>query len=149
MPVAGRKPKDPAERRNRMPAAHDWTEVESTPYDGEVPRLPIRYVTTQDGETLRVAWPAATKRWWQVVSRMPHCRLWTESDWQFALDTAEVHARFMSGSPATELRTREKVLGTTADARRDLRIRYVDPKSTVESSPGEVVVLDDYRDLYG
>lgn len=129
-----------------MPAVHDWTEVENTPYDGPAPKLPTRYLI-DEGTLVRAAWPAATKRWWQVVSRMPHCRLWTESDWQFALDTAEVHARFMGGSPATELRTREKVLGTTADARRDLRIRYVDPQP--ESSPGEVVKLDDYRDLYG
>jgi hypothetical protein len=42
---------------------------------------------------------------------------------------------------ATELRNREKVLGTTIDSRRDLRIRYTEPAS----SP--VTNLDQYRDL--
>jgi hypothetical protein len=39
------------------------------------------------------------------------------------------------------LRNREKVLGTTIDSRRDLRIRYTEPAS----SP--VTNLDQYRDL--
>lgn len=151
MPVAGRKPKPEGQRRNRTAPVHDWTEVESTPYAGPVPRLPVRYVTTEDGGTVRAKWPAATRRWWEVVSRMPHCRLWSEADWQFAVDTAEVHARWAEGrSSATELRIREKLLGTTLDARRDLRIRYVEPKkeAPVESAAG-VVKLDDYRELYG
>jgi hypothetical protein len=78
---------------------------------------------------------------------MPHCVLWSESDWEFALDTAFVKGIFhMQGSNvyATELRNREKVLGTTADYRRDLRIRYADPKPAVQTS---VTNLDDYRDI--
>jgi hypothetical protein len=67
-----------------------------------------------------------TRDWWEAVSTMPHCRLWTKSDWAFALDTAMVHASSVYGSvtAASELRQREKILGTTLDARRDLRIRY-------------------------
>jgi hypothetical protein len=45
---------------------------------------------------------------------------------------------------ATELRNREKVLGTTIDSRRDLRIRYTEPAS---SPPAGVTNLDQYRDL--
>lgn len=138
MPVTGRKPKPEGQRRNRMPATHEWIEVENTPYDGERPSLPRR----------SGGWPAATRRWWEVVSRMPHCRLWSEADWQFAVDTAEVHARWARGEgSASEVRIREKLLGTTLDARRDLRIRYVDPKPA--AAPAGVVKLDDYRELYG
>jgi hypothetical protein len=57
-------------------------------------------------------------------------RLWSESDWEFAFDTAALKAKFHAepaSALATEMRNREKVLGTTADFRRDLRIRYVDP----------------------
>ncbi|HVM13619.1 MAG TPA: hypothetical protein VM287_04735 [Egibacteraceae bacterium] len=77
---------------------------------------------------------------------MPHCRLWRDSDWQFALDTALIAAEFHMGDTrtATELRNREKVLGTTVDFRRDLRIRYVEPD---EGPTAEVTRLDDYRDL--
>jgi hypothetical protein len=79
---------------------------------------------------------------------MAHCVLWEEADWQFAIDTIQVHAAFIRGdysSAATELRNREKVLGTTLDFRRDLRIRYV-PKAD-EGTPASVTAMDDYRKM--
>jgi hypothetical protein len=50
-----------------------------------------------------------------------------------------------SASAATELRQREKIMGTTLDSRRDLRIRYVSdtPAEAVVSSP--VSDLDERR----
>ena len=147
MPVAGRKPKAEEERRNRMPATHDWTEVENVPYAGRVPPLPQRWgIEPLEGVRVRLRWPARTRSWWLVISRMPHCVLWTESDWQYALDVAETHARFVEGTNGTELRIREKQLGVTMDARRDLRIRYVDPRPEQTRTAG-VTNLDDYRDL--
>lgn len=83
-------------------------------------------------------WPSKTLAWWESVAHMPHCVLWSEADWQFALDTALVAAAFHAGDVrvANELRQREKVLGTTADARRDMRIRYVNPVAeSVSLSP--------------
>lgn len=78
---------------------------------------------------------------------MPHCVLWGEAEWDFAVDALELHARFLEGSTpaAVELRNREKVLGTTADYRRDLRIRYVEPKP--ETVGANVTSIDDYRDI--
>lgn len=129
MAVVGRKPKPAEERRNRTPAQHDWTEVENVPYEGEVPLLPQRWgIDPEEGVKVRLQWPARTRQWWRVISSMPHCVLWTEADWHFALDVAEVHARFIEGSNGTELRIREKLLGVTMDARRDLRIKYVEPQ---------------------
>jgi hypothetical protein len=96
-------------------------------------------------------WPAETKRWWRTVSHMPHCILWTEGDWQFALDTALIAAGFHAGDMrlAAELRAREKVLGTTADARRDLRIRYIDEAADDESAEdqGSVTAMADYKQM--
>lgn len=100
----------------------------------------------QSARTVPERWPAETRRWWRAVSRMPHCSLWTDADWQFALDTACVAAAFHAGDArvASELRQREKILGTTADARRDLRIRYVPPEEPTEEAPG-VAVMATYR----
>lgn len=122
MAVAGAKPKD--QKVTRTPTVHDWTEVIDEPYAGNVPAL---------GRA-----PAATKAWWAVVSTMPHCILWAPADWQFALDTARVHAAFAKGklTAAAELRVREKQMGTTIDARRDLRIRYVAPAVEAETHDG-------------
>ncbi|HEX5119830.1 MAG TPA: hypothetical protein VFW65_31985 [Pseudonocardiaceae bacterium] len=96
--------------------------------------------------TIPTKWPAETRKWWRTVSRMPHCVLWTDADWRFAMDTAVVAAAFHAGDVrvANELRQREKLLGTTGDARRDLRIRYVD--AMVEhADPAIVRAMDDYR----
>jgi hypothetical protein len=78
---------------------------------------------------------------------MPHCRLWSDADWQFAADALELAAVFVETghlATAAELRLRERVMGTTYDARMAMRIRYVDPAST-PSAP--VVSLDNFRDL--
>lgn len=137
MAVRGTKPKPDGQKRNRVKSPIDWTEVADVPFtDG--PALPER----------EQGWPAATQRWWSAVSTMPHCRLWSDADWQFALDTARVAAAFHAGDvrAAAELRLRDKTLGTTMDARRDLRIRYVDPaKVTTEEAPAGVASLDAYR----
>jgi hypothetical protein len=127
MPVAGRKPKE-GEKRNRNPPVHDWTNVVDLPFTGRVPvRLPAkRTLITRDGPE-RFPLEEMTKRWWETVRSMPHCRLWSKSDWVFALETALVADLLFKGvaSAAGELRHRERILGTTVDARRDLRIRYV------------------------
>jgi hypothetical protein len=99
-------------------------------------------------------WPAETRRWWKAVSTMPHCALWAEADWQFAFDTAVIASAFHAGDLrlAAELRAREKILGTTADARRDLRIRYVsasDDASASAEDRASVTAMADYRKMVG
>ena len=124
MALRGNKPKDDGQKVTRHPLTQGWTEVPDLPFDIEKafpdpvsrPKLPGRM-------------PAATKRWWSAISGMPHCVLWGESDWSFAIDTGLLHSRFVKGesSRAGELRMRERVMGTTVEARRDKRIRYVNP----------------------
>ena len=93
---------------------------------------------------------------WDVVSRMPHCALWEPADWLFALETAFMKQDWWSDfdagevvtSKSTEIRRREDILGTTAEARRKLRIRYVDAEAedaTPVPSASEVASLDDRR----
>lgn len=147
MAVAGRKPAASGQTRHRVKPSTDWVEVEDAPYTGVVPELPeFRTVLTRDGQ-VKVELQSMTRDWWRAVSRMPHCRLWAESDWMFALSTAQVADAAFCGvaSAATELRNREKVMGTTVEYRRDLRIRYVE--STEMNKPAEVARLADYRDL--
>lgn len=148
MPVPGRKPKPEGQARNRTKPTHDWIEVADEPYTGERPTLPRRRTIMTAFGPKDVPLRAMTKTWWESASTMPHCRLWTASDWSFALTTAMVaDAAFCGGvGAATELRNREKVLGTTVDYRRDLRIRYVDPRPEPEAD-ADVVSMDDYRDL--
>jgi hypothetical protein len=96
-------------------------------------------------------WPRRTLRWWDTVSHMPHCVLWDESDWEFAVDTAHVAAAFHAGDArfANELRQREKHLGVTMDSRRDLRIRYVDAVEEPAADSAVVTAMDAYRRAAG
>jgi hypothetical protein len=59
------------------------------------------------------------------------------------LRAAEAHARFVEGwrgcASGAELRAREKLLGMTRDARRDLRIRYVPAPDPDAPLPANVI----------
>lgn len=137
MPARGTKPTD-GPKHFRGQSAIDWTEVPDRPFAGKVPvSLPAK--RELGGESVAVL--SLTKTWWATIRKMPHCALWRESDWLFALESALVADSAFRGSTSasTELRQREKILGTTFDARRDLRIRYVSvtaPKAA-EPEPGE------------
>lgn len=131
MAVAGRKPKEGA-KRNRMPATHEWTDVIDEPYQGARPELPDgrRVEWSEQGAGRRAEQQPLqpmTHVWWERISGMPHCVLWSDADWQYAVTTAMIADAVFSGDVRLggELRMRERVLGTTRDARRDLRIRYV------------------------
>lgn len=141
MPATGRKPNEGQPVRHRVKPTHQWIEVEDIPFKGGPP-VP----KTQKGS---VSWPSATRAWWKVVSRMPHCVLWGPTDWMFMADTAVIHAALHGGDvkAATELRQREKVMGTTLDARRDLRIRYVE--SEAQEDAAGVTNIKDFRKAVG
>lgn len=135
----GTKPKPEDQRRNPTNRALvDWVQVVDKPYAGKVPRLPWTPMPE-------------TKRWWQVVTKMPHCVLWDDGDWQFAVDTAHVHEVFLKTgqiNAASELRQREKLMGMTWDARRDLRIKYVEAVED-DSENAPVSIADRRRELEG
>ena len=152
MPVGGAKPKPAGQAVTRHKQVHEWTEIVDEPFAGPVPvKLPTKTARTLPfGGVEELPTHAMTRQWWKALIRMPHCKLWSETDWVFALETAIVADRFFYGqtSAAAELARREKVLGTTVDARRDLRIRYVAPAPDVGEG-ATVTRLDNFRELYG
>lgn len=158
MPVPGALPKtDRSQARTRHKPVADWTEVDDVPFEGAPPLrdratggVSVMEVGAANSET----WPSATLDWWHDISRMPHAADWTLSEWRFAMDTAEIHARTMEGwrgYSGASLTLREKQMGVTADYRRALRIRYVKPKDDDETdqpaSGDNVVQMSGYRDL--
>lgn len=147
MVMSGRKPADRPVVHRKTPRV-DWTEVVNVPYTGERPELPeTREIINKAGDIGVFPMPPQTVKWWESVTTMPHCVLWSPSDWAFCADTALIHAQAVTGvvSAMAELRQREKIMGTTVDARRDLRIRYVDPEEEVKPLAA-VDSLDDRRE---
>jgi hypothetical protein len=140
--VRGPKPGSPGVGHNRNKPIHDWTEVENVPFEDGMDLPDYR----PDGRP----WPEATKAKWGAWRTMPHCKLWGPAEWSYALDSIELAASFhLTGEPkfATELRNRERILGTTGEYRRDLRIRYVDPIDDNEVPAGVTRIADFHRNL--
>jgi hypothetical protein len=136
MPISGRKQGPPGVSRNRHPPVHEWIEVEDTPHTGGPDLPPAR----RDGRL----WPEWAVQRWQDWRSMPHAVLWTAGDWGYAVDALEVAVLgFDKGSAMMigEARQGERLLGTTMDSRRDLRIRYTESGGL----GGEFVALADYR----
>lgn len=121
----------------------DWTEVPNRPYEGtspELPKLPGR-----------AKYHPLVTCWWEMVRIMPHCARWAPTDWQYAVETALLKHYFwvdasggeVKTTAATEIRRREDNMGTTEEARRKLRIRYVDvPDEDCEDEDAEPVVAE-------
>ena len=144
MPALGRPAKPAGQAINRNKLTTEWIEVEDVAFSGSYPKLPAR----------RPSWRKRTRDKWAAWCAMPHAKLWGPAEWDYALDAIELAARFHEGtasaSEVTELRNREKVLGTTLDYRRALRIRYVparDAAAEAGDSNGSVTSLDAYRGL--
>lgn len=113
-------PPKQADQRKRRNADPQQTEVSA---DGQVrgPELPA----LEDGES----WPAMTVRWWENWRRSAQATQMADTDWDFLLDTALLHARFHQGevSVAGELRLRVAKFGATPEDRLRLRMSIVDP----------------------
>ncbi len=130
MPIKGLPPKE--NPRHRMPR-HDFIEVENVPNTRAM--------------KLVGKWSRNTRRWYRIIAQMPHCRLWSKTDWLFAIESAMVAEQFYRTKSAVyskELRAREAIMGVTADARRALRIRYVEPvEEDEEEAENNVVSLEE------
>lgn len=136
-------------KHGRTPNA-DWTDVADVAFGGPSPDLPKL--------AGRKRWTDLVVQWWEQVRCMPHCVLWTATDWQFALETALMKDQFwrdyalgeMRSTSATEIRRREAMLGTTAEARRQLRIRYVPVAEIgVEDVPDQPMVVREEEETQG
>lgn len=94
-------------------------------------------------------WPAATRDWWISWGIHPMAEEFTESDWQFLLDTALLHAAVWGDHQLSflpELRLRVAKYGVTPEDRARLRIQFADANakdSRSTSKPAESGAPDD------
>lgn len=148
MAGTGPAPKDPSTRarRNKGP------EVNEISPDGELRGFPLPrkgfYVVsktrTESGWTSSRKledWPEETRRWWLNWRKSAQAQTFLDSDWDFLLETAALHAQFWLGdnSVANELRLRVAKFGATPEDRLRLRIAIKDPNA---SSPIEVPTVN-------
>lgn len=127
--MAGRgpAPKDPNKRvrRNADPTPLRVIHAEPIPQ----PDLPTFDVQVEVDGTLvsqEFAWPERTREWWRMWRESPLSADYTQTDWDFLLDTAMLHARFWGGDTklGAELRLRVAKFGATPEDRARLRIQF-------------------------
>lgn len=113
--MAGRGPAPKRNRSRPNDTARRAAEFERVEADGEVrgPDLPAGF-----------DWPSRTLEWWHTWRVSPQAVTFTDSDWQFLLDTAMLHAELWSGNAAvaSELRLRVAKFGATPEDRLRLRL---------------------------
>lgn len=94
-----------------------------------------------------IEWPVVTLAWWGTWRRSPQAAKFTDTDWDFLVDTALLHARFWKGDEkvAGELRLRVAKFGATPEDRARLRMQVGEPQR--ERSPSVPVDDDPYSGL--
>ncbi|MER7169156.1 hypothetical protein ABT336_24230 [Micromonospora sp. NPDC000207] len=136
--MAGRgpAPKDPGKRarRNADPVPTTTIRFER----GEQPDLPGDYL-----------WPEQTRVWWANWSRAPQAEHFMQTDWDFLLDTALIHAELWAGNAAVagELRLRVSKVGSTAEDRARLRISFAEADERDAARPAGSAARERYGSL--
>lgn len=137
MPGRGPAPSATASRERDLKRKTAGTVTLNT--DGELrgPELPV-YVN----------WHPQTRAWWETWRRSALAQTWTDTDWDFLLDTALMHHEMwdrQSWALAAEVRLRVSKLGATVEDRLRLKIS-VDKPVTEAKQP---TVMADYRRAAG
>lgn len=124
--MAGRGPAPKETRSRERDQRRRDAETIAVADDGELrgPELP-------EG----IDWPDATLDWWDTWRRSPQAQTFTDTDWSFLLDTAQLHMRFWDGDNkvAGELRLRMAKFGATPEDRARLKISITPAPSSSDN----------------
>jgi hypothetical protein len=148
MAGVGPAPKDASRRarRNAQPVA--LKVVEAVPISQpELPEFDIQVTVDGEVEWQRFEWPARTREWWKMWAESPLSADFTQTDWDFLMDTALIHARYWNGDlkQAAELRLRVAKFGATPEDRARLRISFAAADDAEDSRTQKVSSRDRAR----
>ncbi|MFT9111997.1 MAG: hypothetical protein ABF453_02920 [Bifidobacterium psychraerophilum] len=92
----------------------------------DLPEFDVQVSVDGDLVSQKFVWPEQTRRWWSMWGESPLSADFTQTDWDFLLDTARIHAAYWSGDlkQASELRLRVAKFGATPEDRARLRIAF-------------------------
>lgn len=129
--MAGRGMAPKATRsRARDSKARD-SEMRSVEDDGELRGPPLPEGVLPDGED----WHPRTRQWWDTWRRSPQAQTFIDTDWDFLLDTALLHAIMWSRGRwefASEVRLRAAKYGATPEDRMRLKLKIETPADKTE-----------------
>lgn len=124
--------------RARDSKARD-AEMNAVVADGEIhgPELP-------EGVLDDESWHPRTVQWWETWRRSPQAQTFTDTDWDFLIDTALMHHTMWAKKRwefAAELRLRAAKFGATPEDRMRLKLKIETPgdaKPEAASTPRDV-----------
>ena len=127
--MAGRgpAPKDPNKRVRRNGDPVGLRIIHANPItQPELPEFDLTVADNGEITTEQFRWPERTREWWRMWRESPLTSDYTQTDWDFLLDTAFIHAQFWQGDMklASELRLRVAKFGATPEDRARLRIQF-------------------------
>lgn len=126
--MAGRGPAPKPVRSRPNDTARREAEMVKVAADGTMrgPDLP-------DG----ITWTARTSAWWLTWRMSPMAVTFTDTDWDFLLDTAMLHNELWSGNTgvAAELRLRVAKFGSTPEDRMRLKLAVEIPATQAKDAP--------------
>lgn len=125
----GPAPKDPSKRARRNKDPLPSTDLH-TDGNRRGPELPDALPTDE-------SWHIRTLAWWDTWRRSPQAQMFTETDWDFLIDTALMHHTMWSKGRwefAAELRLRAAKFGATPEDRARLRMK-VDGETDEPAKP--------------
>ena len=135
----GPAPKDPNRRARRNAAPNALRVVIAAPT--EQPDLPSFDVVVKiDGEmvTTEFVWPERTREWWRMWGESPLSDDFTQTDWDFLLDTAVLHQalwHYGDMSVIAELRLRVAKFGATLEDRARLKMQFAEADKAEAKRP--------------
>jgi hypothetical protein len=148
MAGVGPAPKDSSRRarRNAQPVALKVVEAIPTSQP-ELPDFDIQVTVDGGVEWQRFEWPVRTREWWKMWAESPLSADFTQTDWDFLMDTALIHARYWGGDlkQAAELRLRVAKFGATPEDRARLRISFAAADDAEDSRAQKVSSRDRAR----
>jgi hypothetical protein len=118
--MAGRGPAPSKDRSQRVRPGKGVPETTTVASDEQLrgPALP--------DDAIPEPWHPRTQAWWDTWRRSPQAQTFTETDWDFLLDTALMHhTMWLKGrwEFASELRLRAAKFGATPEDRARLRMQ--------------------------
>jgi hypothetical protein len=119
----GPAPKSPEQRRRRNV---DPIPTQTIAQDGVLrgPDLPSGY-----------PWHSQTFRWWDTWRKSAQAATFTDTDWDFLIDTALLHSSYWNGdNVGAELRLRVSKFGATPEDRMRLRLQIDSEAEGVKSN---------------
>ena len=117
----------------RVPKENLSREADTKRRDADITKVSADGILRGSPLPKDITWHPRTKAWWHSFRTSPLAQGFTESDWDFLLDTALLHTAMWEGATnlAAEIRLRVSAFGSTPEARLRLKLKITEESNEV------------------